>query len=77
MKTTSRIVANIPKNDSSTIQAALCEFQGEIYVDLREYIESPGCTGPTKKGFRFHPENLEAFRRMIELVEKELDHRSS
>lgn len=72
-KNANRVVASIPKNDSSTIQASLCEFRGEIYVDIREHIKTETYTGPTKKGFRFHSENLEAFRHLIELIEKELD----
>jgi len=41
-------------------------------VDVREYVDSPGYTGPTKKGVRFHWDKLPEFIAVLETQARHL-----
>lgn len=67
-----KLVGSIPKNDNTEIQARLIFKRNDTYIDIREYYESPEYSGLTKKGLRFHSENLYDFKALIEKIEKAL-----
>jgi hypothetical protein len=61
-------IAEIEKNNETTIVFSLTDFKGNRYVDVREYLKSDTYTGFTKKGLRFRAEMLDAFISSIEKV---------
>ncbi|MBN2054860.1 transcriptional coactivator p15/PC4 family protein [bacterium] len=63
-------IGTIKKRDDVEIRASVSKFRDEYYVDIREYIETPNYTGPTKKGLRFHVENWEDFRSLVEKIDQ-------
>ncbi|MBN1551460.1 transcriptional coactivator p15/PC4 family protein [bacterium] len=71
----SEIIGTIPKKDNLQIRASLTSYRNEMYIDIREYIESEEYNGPTKKGIRFHMENWEAFYDLVKKIDKEIKKR--
>ncbi|OGL43320.1 MAG: hypothetical protein A2161_01635 [Candidatus Schekmanbacteria bacterium RBG_13_48_7] len=72
MKEQSIEIGSFKKSDHSTIIGKLTTWKDDLYIDLREYIESEGYTGPTKKGLRFHSENWEEFKNLVNLIDEAL-----
>ena len=72
MKDQSIEVGSFKKSDRSKIIGKLATWKNDLYIDLREYIESEDYTGPTKKGLRFHSENWEEFKKLVDDMDKEL-----
>jgi hypothetical protein len=72
-------VASIKKKDDVEIRASLTTWKNDLYIDIREFIVPEegveGYTGPTKKGFRFHSENWEDFKKMVDLIDREIQKR--
>jgi hypothetical protein len=68
-------VGRIEVRDGTFIRAALVEFRGKLYVDLREFVETDRYKGPTKKGMRFNTENWPAFRELVETLDAEIKRR--
>ena len=65
-------VAKINKTDDIEIRGTVTKYKNEHYVDFREYIDTARYQGPTKKGIRFHIENWESFKEMVEKVDEEI-----
>jgi len=65
-------VGRFKKSDQSEIIGKLTTWKDDLYIDLREYIESEGYTGPTKKGLRFHSENWEEFKKLVQQMDEAL-----
>lgn len=68
----SEVIGRFKKNDTSEIVGSVTKFRDEVYIDLREYIESERYSGPTKKGVRFHVECWEDFRQLVEEINKHI-----
>jgi Transcriptional Coactivator p15 (PC4) len=66
------LVGSIPKKDDLEIRASLTTYRSDLYVDLREYMDTEDYKGPTKKGIRFHTENWDAFYDLIKKIDKEI-----
>ncbi|MDD3625860.1 MAG: transcriptional coactivator p15/PC4 family protein [bacterium] len=54
-------------DDQRYINIAITEFKEKKYFELREYLESEGYTGPTKKGITI---NTEHFEKVLEFLKK-------
>ena len=65
-------IGSFKKSDNSTIVGKLTTWKNDLYIDLREYIESEGYSGPTKKGLRFHSENWEQFKKLVKEIDEAL-----
>ena len=65
-------IGSFKKSDHSKITGKLTTWKNDLYIDLREYVESESYTGPTKKGLRFHSENWEEFKKLVDLIDKAL-----
>jgi hypothetical protein len=65
-------VGSIQKRDDIEIVASLARFRNDLYIDIREYVNSKTYQGPTRKGLRFHHESWEAFKELIEKIDKKL-----
>ena len=68
-------IGSVPKKDDQQIKASLTKYRNELYIDIREYVESEGYQGPTKRGIRFHSENWDAFFKMMKKIDSELKKR--
>jgi len=74
-------VASLKKKDNVEIRASLTTWRNNVYIDLREFIVADeeegdsGYSGPTKKGFRFHNEVWDDFKKMVKKIDKELKKR--
>ena len=68
-------IGKIEVKDGTYIRAALSEWKGNLYADLREFVESEKFTGPTKKGIRFHCENWAKFMELIQQLDAEVKKR--
>lgn len=76
------MVASVKKKDNIEIKTSLTSWRNDIYIDIREFIlpdeeDENSYSGPTKKGFRFHNEVWDDFKKMINKVDKELKKRLS
>jgi hypothetical protein len=65
-------VGRIEIKDGTYIRASVSEWKGNLYADLREYVESEKFTGPTKKGIRFHAENWAKFMDLVKQLDAEV-----
>lgn len=46
---------SFPKSDTSEIKIQVIKkSNGDCHVDIREYVDTEGYSGPTKKGVRFY-----------------------
>ena len=75
-------ITSIKKKDNVEIRASFTTWRNDIYIDLREFIlasedENATYSGPTKKGFRFHYEVWEDFKKLVKDIDKELKKRLS
>ncbi|MFC1850135.1 PC4/YdbC family ssDNA-binding protein [candidate division CSSED10-310 bacterium] len=75
-------IASIQKKDNIEIRASLTTWRKDLYIDIREFIvaeegEESGYSGPTKKGFRFHYEVWEDFKKMVKKIDREIKKRQS
>ena len=66
------LIGKIKKKDDVEIYGSIAEFKNEFYVDFREYVQTEKYSGPTKKGIRFHIENWDAFRELVEKMDQEI-----
>lgn len=47
--------------------------EGDIFIDIRTYINTSSYKGPTKKGISFHIERLEEFKESILKLDSTLE----
>ncbi len=66
------VIADFKKSDSAYIKASLTTWKGDLYIDIREFVESERYSGPTKKGVRFNAENWTLFKEMVDKIEEEM-----
>jgi len=69
-------IGSIPKKDDREIKAAFTKYRKELYIDIREYIDSEDYQGPTKKGLRFHSENWDSFYDLMKKINREIKKRA-
>jgi hypothetical protein len=62
-------IGRIKKTDSTSVVVRINEFQGELGVDVREYVETAKYTGLTKKGTRIPKSKWNEFKELINKVE--------
>ncbi len=66
-------IGRIEIRDGTFIRASISEWKGNLYADLREFIESEKFTGPTRKGIRFHCENWPQFMELVKKLDKKIE----
>ncbi|MBI4870559.1 MAG: transcriptional coactivator p15/PC4 family protein [Candidatus Riflebacteria bacterium] len=59
-------VAKMTKNSMADIIFSLTEHNGKTYFDIREFSNTSGYKGPTKKGLRVNAELIEEFLGNVE-----------
>jgi hypothetical protein len=62
-------IGRIKKTDSTSVVVRINEFQGELGVDIREYVETTKYTGLTKKGTRIPKSKWKEFKELINKVD--------
>jgi len=65
-------IGQLTKNASTTIVFSTTEYNGSMYVDMREFVDSATYKGPTKKGIRLHSDKLDEFIENLEKVKAAL-----
>ncbi len=61
-------VGRMTKNSMADIVFSLTEHNGKTYFDIREFSNTTGYKGPTKKGLRVNAELIEEFFLKVEAV---------
>lgn len=68
-------IARIQKSKAVSIIFSICEYEGELYIDVREHVSGNKFAGFTKKGYRFNTKHLSDFQEKLseiaELIKKE------
>lgn len=68
-------ISRIQKSKSVSIVFSICEYEGELYIDVREHVSGSKFAGFTKKGYRFNMKHLSDFQEKLseiaELIKKE------
>lgn len=59
-------VARMTKNSMADIVFSLTEHNGKSYFDIREFSNTTGYKGPTKKGLRVNAELIDEFFKSVE-----------
>jgi hypothetical protein len=62
-------IGRIKKTESTSVVIRINEFQGEVGVDIREFVETAKYTGLTKKGTRIPKSKWPDFKKLIDIVE--------
>lgn len=62
-------IGRIKKTESTSVVVRINEFQGEVGVDIREFVETSKYTGLTKKGTRIPKSKWPDFKKLIDSVE--------
>lgn len=75
-------VAVLKKKDNVELRASLTTWRKDLYIDIREFIVPEddvggGYSGPTKKGFRFHIEVWDDFKKMVAKIDREVKKRTT
>lgn len=65
MTTKNLFEKKIQKGEGVEIRVTVNERNGQPYIDIREWLETPSYSGPTKKGINIHAENWDAFKEAI------------
>lgn len=66
-------VIEIKKNKSNFVQIELREYEGNKYVDVREFYDTEdGKRLPTKKGITFSPKVLEQVIDGLTMLQKDI-----
>ena len=68
-------VASIRKNARDELRIAIREYEGHIFVDIRQFspYRETGQMGPTPKGVAVRPQKLKALIDALEAAEKALN----
>ncbi len=67
-----KTIGKIKKRDDVEIYGTLSKYRNEYYVDFREYVQTEKYSGPTKKGIRFHIENWDSFKKLVDSIDNEI-----
>ncbi len=65
-------VSRMTKNSMADVVFATTEHNGKVYFDIREFSNTTGYKGPTKKGLRINSDMLEDFLKCVEALKAAL-----
>lgn len=66
-------VTRVQKNSSTEVVFSLTEYNGEQYVDVREFVNSEAYKGFTRRGIRFHNRLVDEFINSLSQVKQALE----
>jgi len=66
-------VAEMPRTDTAKLVFSVVQYRGKPYIDIREFVETTGFSGFTRRGIRFPADDLALFTRNLELVAQKAD----
>lgn len=64
-------IGSVPKSDAIKIMIRISDFEGNLGLTIREYVESDKYTGFTKSGTKIPAKQFEKFKELINSINLE------
>ena len=64
-------IGSVPKSDAIKIMIQISDFEGNLGLTIREYVESDKYTGFTKSGTKIPAKQFEKFKALINSINPE------
>ena len=66
------LITEIKKSDKASLKIGIKEFNGRSFIDIREWVDEPDYSGPTKKGATLVVSKFEDLKFAIKKLEKHI-----